>query len=113
MKKRLWFQIGYSVLVLLFFCYLGFSIYYLIPLAILFVLIIALKGKIYRKVQGFAEKKIPRLKKLPSWLQKAIIIVSLILVYFLIKEIVFLVLKNLGIDLQKMLIENVNRSLSK
>jgi hypothetical protein len=110
MKKSLIFQIIYSVVVLGLFYYIGFSIYALAIIAILFALIILLKGKLYRKIKDLADKKFPALSKLPAWVKKLIIILSFILIYILIKEVLFFILKSAGVDVQEIMMNNINQS---
>jgi hypothetical protein len=112
MKKSLIFQIIYSVVVLGLFYYIGFSFYSLAIIAILFALIILLKGKLYRKIKDFADKKLPSLSKLPAWVKKLIVILFFILIYILIKEIVFFILKLVGVDVQEIMMNNINQSLA-
>jgi len=110
MKKSLIFQIIYVILILGLFYYLGFSIYLIMVLGIFFALIILLKGKLYRKVREFTDKKFPSISKLPSWIHKLIIIIAFILIYLLIKTIVFAILKFVGVDVQEIMMNNINQS---
>ncbi|MCK9568279.1 hypothetical protein M0R72_05000 [Candidatus Pacearchaeota archaeon] len=111
MKKSLIFQLVYGILILGLFYYLGFSIYFIMVIGVLFLLIILLKGKLYRKVKDFANKKFPSISKLPSWVQKLIIILAFILIYLLIKELIFFILKLGGIDVREIIVNSVNQSL--
>lgn len=111
MKKSLIFQLVYVILILGLFYYLNFSIYFIMVIGVLFLLIILLKGKLYGKVKEFTNKKFPSISKLPSWVQKLIIILAFILIYLLIKEIIFFVLKLGGIDVREIMVNSVNQSL--
>lgn len=110
MNKKLIFQLIYVVALLLLFYYLNFSIYFLLVVGLFFILIIFLKGKIYKNINNFASKQIPLLKKFPNWIQKLIIIIVFILIYILIKEIIFFILNLIGIDIRGMLINSINQS---
>jgi hypothetical protein len=112
MKKSLILQLVYVILILGLFYYLGFSIYFIMVIGVLFLLIIFLKGKLYRKIKDFTNKKFPSISKLPSWVQKLIIILVFILVYLLIKELIFFVLKLGGIDVREIMVNSVNQSLT-
>jgi len=110
MNKKLIFQLIYVVALLLLFYYLNFSIYFLLVVGLFFILIIFLKGKIYKSINNFASEQIPLLKKFPNWIQKLIIIIVFILIYILIKEIIFFILNLIGIDVRGMLINSINQS---
>jgi Trk-type K+ transport system membrane component len=79
---------------------------------VLFLLIIFLKGKLYRKVKDSVNKKFPSLAKLPPWVQKLVIILIFILIYLLAKELIFFVLKLGGIDVREIMVNSVNQSLA-
>ncbi len=111
MNKKLIFQFIYLIILLGLFYYLGFSIYFLLVLGIFFILIILLKGKLYRKINEYAIRRFSFLKKLPNWVQRLIIIFGFILIYILIKEIIFLILELFGIDIREIMINNINQSL--
>lgn len=111
MKKSLIFQIIYSAIILGLFYYIGFSFYALAIIAVLFAAIILLRGKLYSKIKDFADKKFPALSKLPAWVKKLIIILFFILIYLLIKETIFAILKFAGVDVQEIMMNNINQSL--
>jgi predicted RND superfamily exporter protein len=111
MNKKLLFQIIYSIIILGILLSIGVEFHLIIILGILFALIIFLKGKLYKKVRQFTDKRIPFLSKLPSWLHKTIIFLLVILIYILIKQTLFFLFKICGIDLQEILLENINHSL--
>lgn len=111
MKRGLWFQIIYAIVILILFYSIGLSIYFLMIVAVLFTLIILLKGKLYNKIKDFVDKKFPAISRLPSWLQKLIIILFFISIYILIKQIVFFILKIAGFDIQKIMMDSINQSL--
>lgn len=112
MKKGLWFQIVFSSLILGLFYYLGASIYSIITLGIMFLLIILLKEKLYGRTKDAIHKYFPSVSKLPSWIQKIIILVLFILVYILIREIVFAVLKIAEVYVRGLMMEGINQSVS-
>lgn len=101
------------VLALLYLLYhLGLPLYYVLLMGLLFILIIFFKGKLYRKVEEFIRKIFPSFSKLSPVVKKIIIILAFILIYFLIKQALFFILKLFGIDVQKMLLDSMNQSLS-
>ena len=112
MRKGLIIQIIYSLIILFLFYYLGFSIYSLLVLAILFTMIILLKGKLYNKIKETINKKFPKFAKLPSWLNKLIIIFIFILIYLILKQIIFYLLKLAGMDIEKTMMDSLNKSLN-
>ncbi len=90
---------------------LGFSLYFIISIGIVLLLLTLLKGKLYKKLDNCLSKKFPSLSKLKPWIKKLILIAIFILIYALLKQIIFLVLKVFGIDIQKIILESINPSI--
>jgi len=110
MRWRKYIQILSIIGLLYFFYYLGLPLYYLGLIGIMSILLILLKGKIYRKLEGYINKKFPKISEQPSWIKKLIIIGLFVIIYILIKQVIFTFLKMVGIDIQKIILENLNKS---
>jgi len=116
MKKKLMnWKICLKVLfslVLLFYLYkLNFPLYFIILLGVITISMIILKGKIYLQLDKLLNNKFKFISKLRPWTKKLIIIVFFILVLVLLKQVIFLILKIFGIDVQSMILKNVNQSI--
>ncbi len=99
-----WFIRIFAVVFIIYSLYIaGLAPEYII----LFVLITSafwiLRGHLYRKIDSFIKKIFPWTKKMPSWVEKGIIIISFIIVYIILKDLVFLILKLFGLDFDKAL----------
>ena len=110
-KVKIIFQVIYSIIILGLFYYLGFPLYYIIILAIVILAFILLKGKMYRKLDSSLSKILPFLSKLSPTAKKIIIIAIFVLIWMILKQVIFLGLKMAGIDMQKILIESMNQSM--
>jgi len=119
MKERLrkigWrkgFQILFSIILMYVLYTLGLSLYFIVLFGIVILLLIIFKGKLYKKLEDFLSRKFPFLSKLNPWIRKLIIVVIFILIYMLLKQIIFLLLKMAGVDIQGMLAESINQSIN-
>ncbi len=99
-------------MVLYTFYTLDFPLYILILIGIVILLLILLRGRLYKKLDDFIRKKFPFLSKHKTWVRKLIIIILFVLIYILLKQIIFLILKMAGIDVQKMITDSINQSVS-
>jgi uncharacterized membrane protein len=114
-KKRSvkrYIQILYCIGILVLFYFLGFSVYFIAAMGLVFILLIFLKGKLYRKIESFMDKILPFLAKLNPTVRKIIIIFIFVLFWILLKQIILFVLKLAGIDMEKIVYESMNNSIS-
>jgi hypothetical protein len=112
-KKRSvakYIQIIYIIGLLVLFYFLKFPLPFIAGMGLVFVLIIFLKGKLYRKIESFMDKKFPFLVSLNPTIRKIIIILIFILFWVLLKQIIFMGFNLAGIDLQDIMIESLNQS---
>ena len=109
---RFWLRVVIVVLILYSFFRTGLSLEYVIILGIIFVLIIFLRGKLYRKINQLMTKHFKFLSTARPWVKKLIIILVFIIIYLILREGVFLVLKLAGVDVQKILVESMNQSVN-
>jgi general stress protein CsbA len=90
---------------------LDFPNYFIVLFGVIILFFIFLKGRTYKKVDNFLNKKIPSLSKRKPWIKKIIIMVVFILIYIILKKCIFMILKLIGLDFQQMIIENLNKSI--
>jgi hypothetical protein len=110
-KVGLILQIIYILFILGLFYYLGFPLPYIAIMAIIILLLILFKGKLYRKLDSLLSRRLPFLSKLKPWIKKLIIITFFILIWIILKQIIFGVLKMAGIDVQKIIMNSLNQSM--
>ena len=86
---------------------LGLSLYLVISVGIVFLLLMVLKGKLYKKLDNFLVEKFPSLSKLKPWVKKLIIIAIFLLIYTVLKQVIFLFLRMAGVDIPKIISDNI------
>lgn len=89
---------------------LGFSLEAVAILGIFFLIIILLRGKIWETAERTIEKYLPFTKSWPDWAQKALVFLAFILIYYILKQILFFVLLLFGIDMQEMIMSAYDAS---
>ncbi|MDD5253482.1 MAG: hypothetical protein PHG05_00050 [Candidatus Nanoarchaeia archaeon] len=101
------------LIVLLYMFYrLGLPLYFIILMGIVLLLFILLKEEFYGKLDNFLSKKFPFLSKLKPWVRKLIILAIFILIYMLLKQVIFLGLRIAGVDIQNIITESINNSMT-
>ncbi len=99
------------VLVLLFFLYRsGLPIYFVVLFGIIIFLLIALRGKLYKKIDHLLKKHFKFMAGLKPWQEKLVIILVFIVVYVALRELIYFVLGLFGINLQGMIEQSFNHS---
>lgn len=92
-------------LFLAIFYQLGLPIETLILFGLLLLAFILLRGHIWKSAEHALERFFPFVKQWPEWAQKIALFVLFIIIYLVLKQIVYALLALAGIDLQT-LIEN-------
>ena len=72
---------------------------------------VALRGRIYASVSKMLEKHVPHTKRLPGWMKYAVTFAVFLLIYVVVKELVYLALYQVGVDVQGDMFEAMNRSM--
>ena len=110
---KLYLRILLLALILYTFYNLGLPFYFIVLLGIILLLLIFLKGKLYKKLDSFLSKRLPFLSKLNPVIKKIIIIVVFVLVYMILKWIIFWILGLFGADVRQMIAQSINQSIGK
>jgi hypothetical protein len=110
---KLCLRILFSVIILYTFYKSGLPLYFIVLFGLIILLLILLKGTLYKKLDNFLGRTFPFLSKLKPWVKKLIIIAVFVLVYMILKQIIFLVLKQFGVDVQQMITNSINQSIEK
>jgi len=101
MKYTPYMRIGLLALMLYSFYILGFPPYMIVLFGALGIAIIALRGHAYEKIEKFIGEKYPPYKEFSGIKKKIILIVSFMLIYIILKQILFALLAFMGFDVQK------------
>lgn len=95
---------------LILFYFAGMALYLIVAIGLILIFLLILKGKIYKNVEKFIENKFRFFSKIhPIW-KKIFVILIFIVIYFIAREIVFSVMKVFGFDMQRVMIESINKS---
>lgn len=89
----------------------GVPIEGIVAMGVLFIAVILLRGPLYKKIETAIISKFPAFGKLHPWIQKGVIILCFIIIYAIFKQIIFLGLKLIGFDLQKMIFDSIERKM--
>ena len=101
-------------LLLLYTLYsLGLPILLAVSLGVFFIVIIYLKEPVYKKIDGFLIGRFPATASWPSWGRTLLVLVLFVLLYALMKLVLFELLKLVGVDVQRIMLEGINNSISK
>ncbi|MFC1505471.1 hypothetical protein ACFLQ6_00210 [Thermoproteota archaeon] len=112
MQKSLIFRIIFTVLILSFFYLLDFPLIYIQIMGILFVSMIIFRSSVYKKIENLLEEKLPFIQTWSPWKKKILMIIIFLIIYTIIKQIVFYILLLMGLDLQQILVERINQTSS-
>lgn len=105
---RKYFQILTVGLLLIVLYQLGLPWPTIALMGLLFLLLILLKGKLYKKFDHYLNQKFPFLSKLNPQIKEVIIIVAFVLTFMLIKQLVLTGLKMYGVDVQQTITDSLN-----
>ncbi len=103
MEKKFIIRLVFVVFLLYSFYLLGTPSIYLPFMGIFFVSMIILRGKIYKKIENYLDKKLPFMQEWSPRKKRILIILIFIIVSVIVKQILFFGLLLIGIDLQQIL----------
>jgi len=116
MKKRAGWKLPLRIALLLFLIYslynIGLPTSYLILISIIILMLLFLKGALYRKVDVFLARNFSFFRKSPVWLNKLVVIIVFVLVYIGLKYAILAVLKLFGVDIQKAISDSITDPLA-
>lgn len=101
------------VLILYIFYTAGMSRNIIIVIGAFLIVLVLVRGVLYRKIDEALVKRFSFVKKLHPWAKKLLIIVIFITIYVMLKQTAFLALNMAGIDVQQMMMESINSSIRK
>lgn len=96
---------------LYFFYSVGLPLSYVVFFGVLFILVLAFRGKAYERIDKFLVKTFPKVGGLPEWARKVLVIVVFIVAYAVVKQILFELLAMAGFDVQQAMMESINESM--
>lgn len=109
-NQKTYLQIITSAILLFVFYKLGFSFYFIIGMGFLILLLVLLKGKLFSRLDTFLTAKLSFLSKQSPRVKKLFIVITFILAYIILKQIIFFILSQFGIDIQKIILDDVNNN---
>lgn len=108
MDKRLVFRLAMVLLLLYAFYVAGLPLESIAILGVLFIILILLRGKIWKKSEQAMEKYLPFTKTWPGWAHKILLFVIFILCYMVIRYVMYFVLGLAGIDIQEIILQGMD-----
>ncbi len=108
MNKRLIFRLAMFSLLFFILYSSGVPVDSLIFLGIFFIVLIFLRGKLWKSVKRFVDKNLKFTKNWPSWAEKLLLVVIFILFYYLLRVVIFYVLGLFGINLSQIILGSMN-----
>ena len=96
-------RIAVVLLLLAYFYVAGLPLEIIAIIGIMFAGFFFLRGKIWKTAEHVMENYFPFTKKWPEWAHKAIVIILFIVLYLILKEIVYILLGFAGIDVQQII----------
>ena len=105
MEKKFILRLVFVVFLLYSFFLLGTPSIYLSFMGIFFVSMIILRGKIYKKIENYLDKKLPFMQEWSPRKKRILVILIFIIVSVIVKQILFFGLLLIGIDLQQILVD--------
>lgn len=73
---------------------------------------IIFRSSVYKRIENILDKKLPFIQKWSPWKKKILMITIFLIIYTIIKQIVFFFLLLMGIDIQQILVERINQTSS-
>lgn len=99
------------VILIIFLLFLArVSLHLIIIVAVFMILLIIFKTRLYKKLDKIIRQKFKFSPDFPDWIIKLVITAIFLLAYLLIKQIVFMIMKNFGLDIQGIMFEGINNT---
>jgi hypothetical protein len=96
------------VLALLAYFYVaGLPLEIIALIGIMFAGFFFLRGKIWKAAERAIEKHLPFTKKWPEWGHKAVVLILFIVLYLLLKQVIYMALGFAGIDVEQIIMKSV------
>ena len=109
MKYTLYMRMGFLALMLYLLYTLGFPLYILLLFGVLGLAILIIRGHAYEKIDKFICEKYPPYKEFSPMKKRIILIVAFILLYAILKQILFAVLGYAGFNVQHDMMEVISK----
>lgn len=107
-KLRFWSRLVIVPIFLILFWQLGMPFDALVVLGAIMLVLVLMRGKMWKAADNAVERCLPFTKKWPEWGRKAAVIVVFIIALSLLKQVLYFLLSLAGIDIQKMMMDAVN-----
>lgn len=102
---------AFMIVLIIFLLFLArVSLHLIIIVAVFMILLIIFKTKLYKKLDKVIRQKLKFSPSFPDWIIKLVITAIFLLLYMLIKQIVFMIMKHFGLDIQEIMFEGINNT---
>ncbi|MFH1697060.1 MAG: hypothetical protein ABH854_04095 [Candidatus Diapherotrites archaeon] len=108
-KLRFYFRLAMVPLLLLSFAMLGVPFEGLVVLGAVFLVLVLLKGKMWRAADRTVERFLPFTKNWPDWTHKLIVAIVFIIFFMALKQVIYFALSLVGIDLTELILRAVEQ----
>lgn len=108
--KKLAFRLAMVALILFAMYVGGIHAEILAMLGVLFIVLIFLRGKMWRLAEHILENHLPFTKGWPEWAEKVLLFLIFILFYIVLKEMLYFVLGLFGIDITKIIMNSFSQT---
>lgn len=110
-SRGLLFRVVVGLVLLLILWTAGVNRTVIALLAVVLAVAIAFREWAYPRFEKFLDKKLPGLSKAHPWVRAAIVLVLFVIVYLVLKYLVYGGLAMAGFDVQAMITEGINASI--
>jgi len=105
MDKRFALRLAFVAIMLILFYQMRMHIETIALIGILFIGFIFLREKMGKAAEHILENHLPFTKKWPDWAEKALLFAIFIVLYLILKQIIYTALGFFGIDLSAIILE--------
>jgi len=108
-KLRLYFRLAMVPLLLLSFAMLGVPFEGLAVIGAVFLVLVLLKGKMWRAADSAVERFLPFTKDWPDWTHRIIVVIIFIIFFMALKQVIYFALSLVGIDISELIMRAVEQ----
>ncbi|MFA5050199.1 MAG: hypothetical protein WC501_04290 [Candidatus Micrarchaeia archaeon] len=103
------FRIFFILLLLFSFYQLGLPVQIILIFGAVSLFFGLFRGKISKTIDELMHNHIPGFKGQHPWIKKIILLIALIIFLIIVKQLLYLILAQLGFDMQKMMLESFDK----
>jgi len=108
---RQYLRIIFTLVLIVFLFISNIPLYLVILMGIILIFLVLLKDRLYTKIDQYLTDNFHFISNRNKLVKRSIIILSFILVYIIIKQLIFLLLRQAGLDVPKIIANSLNYSI--